>query len=134
MATTTAWIMSALLLSMVLAPVCNAQYKAIMTGSNERPAPEDAMEEGVLEVDTYPDHITYNMALESVSNLLVAHIHMGPESAAGPVVAFLLQPISPPISSPSLEFRGSINATELVGPLMGQPFSAFLQELKSGNT
>ncbi len=58
---------------------------------------------------------------------------MGGPTVNGPIVAFLIQPLSPPITSPSILVSGRINATDLVGPLTGAPFKNFTTQLAQGN-
>ncbi len=68
-----------------------------------------------------------------LADLQYAHIHMGSATVAGPVVAFLIEPLSPPLTSPSILVSGRINSTDLVGPLKGMPFSNLTSQLAAGN-
>jgi hypothetical protein len=62
-----------------------------------------------------------------------AHIHVGGEDENGPVVAFLFGPVAPGGRSAGTLARGEITAADLVGPLAGQPLSALVAEIESGD-
>ena len=73
--------------------------------------------------------------MANIDNVVAAHIHLGSEEEAGPVVASLYGPV-PPGGGPSNGrlAEGTITAANLVGPLAGQPLSALIEAMRAGNT
>lgn len=75
--------------------------------------------------------------MANIENVTHAHIHMAPAGSNGAIVAWLY-PGGPPAqlipgrSSGTLG-EGTITAASLVGPLAGQPLSALVSALDTGN-
>jgi hypothetical protein len=70
-------------------------------------------------------------------NVTMAHIHLAPAGANGPVVAWLY-PSGPPAQLIPGRFNGVLGAgtlsdANLVGPLAGEPLSALIDAIQSGN-
>jgi hypothetical protein len=84
--------------------------------------------------------LTYQLIVANIENVFQAHIHQGPAGTNGPIVVWLYPSTSPP-AGPTGGGRidgviatGTITAANMIGPLTGQPFSALIAEIKSGNT
>jgi hypothetical protein len=79
------------------------------------------------------DELSYRLLVANIDEVVQAHIHVGPADANGPVVAFLFGPVDPTGRVFGTLARGEITAADLVGPLAGQPLSALIDEIESGN-
>lgn len=78
----------------------------------------------------------YRLTVHRIENVTMAHIHIAPQGAAGPIVVWL-RPSGPPaqlIPGPfnGVLAQGTITAANLVGPLAGMPLSALVAKLDSG--
>jgi hypothetical protein len=85
------------------------------------------------------DTLDYKLTVTRISNVTQAHIHQAAFGVNGGVVVWLYPSTTPgagpngqgPISG--LIAQGTITAANLVGGLVGQPLSALLDVLRSGN-
>ena len=83
--------------------------------------------------------LTYKLIVANIENVFQAHIHRGPAGSNGPIVVWLFPstaPVAGPLGAGRLNgviAEGTITAANLVGPLAGQPLSALLSDLRSGN-
>ena len=84
--------------------------------------------------------LTYRLIVANIENVFQAHIHQGPAGTNGPIVVWLYPSTSPP-AGPTGGGRidgviatGTITAANMIGPLAGQPLSALVDAIKSGNT
>ena len=113
----------------------NANWSKHLTGAEEVPARATrAQGQVILHVAPDEQSIDYRLIATNIDNVVQAHIHVGPAGANGPIVAFLygLVPSGGGRQTGVLA-TGTITAANLVGPLAGQPLSALLAELRSGN-
>ena len=113
----------------------NANWSKHLTGAEEVPArATPAQGQVILHVAPDGQSIDYRLIATNIDNVVQAHIHVGPAGANGPIVAFLygLVPAGGGRQAGVLA-TGTITAADLVGPLAGQPLSALLTELRSGN-
>jgi len=78
--------------------------------------------------------LRYRLVLNNIRNVTQAHIHLGRRGQNGPVVAFLFGPVSPGISVNRGIVEGTLTSDSLVGPLMNQPLSSLVSEMRAGNT
>src|SRR2546421_6427874 len=71
-------------------------FVAQLSGSQEVPA-HDTNAHGVAIFHLSKDgsQIDYRLVVGNIDNVIMAHIHLGPEGVNGPVVAFLLPPPPP---------------------------------------
>jgi hypothetical protein len=78
--------------------------------------------------------VRYVLVANDISNVVAAHIHQGPLGVNGPIVAFLYGNAPPGGGLHNgLLAKGVITAADLIGPLTGQPLSALIDLIKSGN-
>ena len=88
----------------------------------------------VLKLSSDGTELDYRLIVANLDNPVAAHIHFGPEGVNGPVVAFLYGPAAPGGGKTSgVIATGTITATDLVGPLAGQPLSALVDAIEAGN-
>jgi hypothetical protein len=83
--------------------------------------------------------LSYKLIVANIDNAFMAHIHRGPAGSNGPIVVWLFPSTTPtagPVGAGRLDgviAEGTITAANFVGPLAGQPMSALLAALSSGN-
>ena len=116
-----------------------AVHVAPLSGAEEVPAVDtNARGVGVVKVSADGESLSYKLIVANIENVLQAHIHVGAVGQNGPVVAFLYPPGPPPVLIPGRSdgvlATGTITAANLVGPLMGEPFDALVDEIRAGNT
>lgn len=116
----------------------NRNYSVHLTGDQEVPAREtNAQGQASFHLSKDGQTLHYKLNVANIENVLMAHIHMGPPSGTGGVVAWLYPSAPPGISIPGRTqgtlAEGDITAANLVGALSGQPLSALLDAMNNGN-
>jgi hypothetical protein len=80
--------------------------------------------------------LRYWLFVDAILNVQMAHIHIAPAGANGPVAVWLYPPAPPARliagAASGIIADGTITAANLVGPLAGQPFSALITALNTG--
>jgi hypothetical protein len=83
--------------------------------------------------------LSYRLEIKDISNVFQAHIHMAPEGANGPIVAWLY-PTTAPTPGPvgcgpveEIKVSGVLTAANLVGPLAGKSLSDLIDVMESRN-
>jgi hypothetical protein len=113
----------------------NRVYVAVLSGDSEVPANE-SQGRGVAIFRVAEDgmSIDYRLVVSNISNVTASHIHLAPEGVNGPVTIFLYgnQPAGGGPQNGVLA-EGTLTASGLVGPLAGQPLSALIANMDSGN-
>ena len=115
--------------------VLGRNFNAVLSGDAEIPARETRAR-GVANFQLSKDgtELHYKLIAANIENVVAAHIHLGPPTANGPVVAFLFGPAPPGGGRFSgVLAEGVITEADLVGPLAGQPFSALIEAMRAGN-
>lgn len=132
------------LLAMALAfAVLGAQaqvlnFRAHLSGAEEVPANvSPAQGQATFRVAADGSLIHFRLNIANIENVTMAHIHLAPAGANGPVVAWLYPAAPPPqlidgVSNGVLS-AGVITAANLVGPLAGQTLSDLVAELAAGH-
>jgi hypothetical protein len=113
----------------------NGNYSVHLSGNTEVPA-NASLGTGQAVFHLSPDgtSLDYKLIVANLDNPVAAHIHIAPPGVNGPVVAFLFGPAAPGAGTANgVLAEGTITAANLVGPLAGQPFSALIEALNSGN-
>lgn len=105
---------------------------AELSGANEVP-PVESEGEGVATFSLSRDAIQYKLVVANIDEMTQAHIHLGAPGENGPVVAFLFGFVEGGVTLDGLLARGTITAADLVGPLAGEPLSALVEAIQSGN-
>jgi len=116
-------------------------FNTHMTGDEEVPVRETrAQGQAHFQLNRAGTEISYWMNVANIENVTMAHIHVAPPGANGPVVVWLYPSTSPPplpAGGGRIQGRvatGSITADNLVGQLAGQPLSALVDLMRAGNT
>ena len=109
---------------------------APLSGGEEVPAnASKARGNATFDLSADGTQITYRLIASNIENAFMAHIHLGPVGANGPVVAFLFGPVAPGGGrTDGVLSTGTIAAANLIGPLTGQPLSALVDAMRAGNT
>jgi hypothetical protein len=113
----------------------NQNYNAHLNGAGEVPANESKGQgQALIQVSEDGLSLECKLIASNIENVVAAHIHVGAAGVNGPVVAFLYG------NAPAGEGRTNgvlstptITAANLVGPLAGQPLSALIDAIESGN-
>jgi CHRD domain len=110
-------------------------FTAHLSGGDEVPAVvTKATGQAIFHLSEDGTVLSYRLIVANIENVVASHIHVGPSGVNGPVVAFLYGG-APPGGGPTngVLAEGTITAANLVGPLAGQPLSALLDAMNSGN-
>jgi hypothetical protein len=125
-------------LELSLAGVGERSFVAQLSGSQEVP-PNASRARGVATFRLSGDgtELTYRLVVANIENVTMAHIHLAPADANGPVVAWLY-PDAPPAQlipgrTQGVLAEGIITGASLVGPLAGQSLQALIDQLVAGN-
>ena len=113
----------------------NGNYSVHLNGDTEVPAnSSQGVGQAVFHLSPDGTSLDYKLIVANLDNPVAAHIHLGPPGVNGPVVAFLFGPAAPGGGTANgVIAEGTITAANLVGPLAGQPLSALVEALNSGN-
>lgn len=111
------------------------QFFATLRGAEEVPPVQtNATGDTVFKVNEDQRMMQYRLTVNNLANFTEAHIHLGRRGENGPVVAFLFGPVDPGITVSQGTVQGTLNQSDLVGPLAGQPFAELLNQMQAGNT
>lgn len=121
------------------APSGTRNFTAALRGNPEVP-PVNTQAVGMagLRLSSDGQSLTYLLLVGRINNVHMAHIHVAPPGANGPVVVWLYPPSPPPVPIPGetngVLAEGVITAANLVGPLAGRPLSELVAAMRAGNT
>jgi len=122
-----------------LAGASGRNFVAQLSGAQEVPA-NASRARGVATFQLSEDgsELAYRLIVANIENVRMAHIHLAPAGANGPVVAWLYPGGPPPQPIPGrtqgVLAEGTITAASLVGPLLGQDLQDLIDEVLAGNT
>ena len=114
-------------------------FRAHLTGDQEVPAVQTlATGEAIFQVNADMTEMSYKLIVANLEDVFMAHIHLGAVGENGGIVVWLY----PSSGSPSLIpgttngilAQGVITADNLTGTLAGQPLSALIEQMESGNS
>jgi len=112
-----------------------------LSGAEEVPVRETrARGNAIFQLNAEGTAISYKLIVANINNAFMAHIHQNVIGANGPIVVWLYPSTTPGQQEPLGQGRldgviaqGTITAADLVGPLAGQPLSALVSDLTTGN-
>jgi hypothetical protein len=125
----------------VAAAVASFNFNSPMDGLQEAPTPRETPASGnaVYKLNDAETAIRYRLIVDDIENVFMAHIHQGPRGSAGPVVVWLYPSTTPDQPAPpnggpieGVIARGTITASDLVGPLAGHPLADLVALLRNG--
>ena len=109
-------------------------YSLHLNGDTEVPANASrAAGQAVFQLSKDGTSLDYKLIVANLDNPIAAHIHLGPAGVNGPVVANLFSGAPDGGTANGVLAEGTITAANLIGPLNGQPLSALIAQLNSGN-
>jgi len=114
----------------------NRNFVAHLSGDEEVP-PVATLAQGqaIFHLSKDGTELHYKLIAANIENVVAAHIHLGAAGVNGPVVAFLYGPVAPGGGrTDGVLAEGVITSANLVGLLAGEPLSALLTAMESGNT
>lgn len=111
-------------------------FHATLTGAEEVPAVvTTATGEAEFELNEDETALRFRIEVEDITNAFMGHIHMGARGVNGPIVVWLFPRAASQVGprfSGELEFSGTINGEDLVGPLKGKSIKDLAALLRSG--
>jgi hypothetical protein len=94
----------------------------------------------IFQLNEAGTELSYKLIVANIDNAFMAHIHRAPAGVNGPIVLWLYPSTTPNVQNPpgggrldGVIVEGTITAANLVGQLAGQPLSALLADLRTGN-
>jgi len=113
----------------------NRNFVAHLSGDEEVPSVDTlARGQAIFQLSDDGNELEYRLIVANIENVVASHIHVGATGVNGPVVAFLFGSVPPGGGrSDGVIATGTITAANLVGPLAGQPLSALITAMESGN-
>ena len=129
---------AALLLLLAVAGLASAgdnnNYAVHLDGATEVPANASlATGQAIFKLSPDGTSLDYKLIVANLDNPVAAHIHVGPPGVNGPVVVLLFSGPPGTGTANGVIAEGTVTAANLSGPLAGQPFSALVEALNSGN-
>jgi hypothetical protein len=114
-------------------------YVAPMSSAQEVPANDSlARGQAVFRLSADGTTIDYRLIVANIQNVTMAHIHVAPAGANGPVVVWLYPDAPPPQPIPGrssgILATGTITAANLVGPLAGADLADLVALMNAGTT
>ena len=130
---------AALALAATAIPAAEMTFSAKMTGASELPEPNASKAEADLKLVVSPDgkKIAFTLTAKDIVNAAGADIHLGPETANGPLVVKLLPShggTSKKGPYTGVLAEGTFTAADLIGPLKGSELSDLIEQIREGNT
>ena len=108
-------------------------YVAYLSGGHKSP-PVNTLAHGKVAFELSSDGqvLQYSIVVDNITDATIAHIRLSTNGGEGPVVASLYGGSNTEEPSKGLRKTGVITATDLTGPLKGQPISALLNSMRRG--
>jgi len=106
-----------------------SSYFAFINGGNEvPPTASDVTGTASFRLREDGSSLEYTLAIYSINNLTMGHIHLGRPGANGPIVLSLI-PKQTAMGQQNVIVTGVATADMLEGPLKGQPLSALTSQM-----
>jgi hypothetical protein len=114
-------------------------YRTHLSGGGEVPVVvTNAQGQATFKLSKDGTELHYKLNVANIENVTQAHIHLGPATGTGGIVAWLY-PSAPPLQlipgpSNGTLAEGVITADNLVGTLAGQPLQALIDAIEAAGT
>lgn len=115
-------------------------FRTHLSGDNEvGPVDTQAQGQAIFKPSADGESLDYKLIVANIDDVLMAHIHVGPADANGPVAVWLYPEDGPPPAlipgrTQGVLAEGTITADDLTGPLTGASMDDLLNEIRAGNT
>jgi hypothetical protein len=119
----------------------NRNWSVHLNGSQEVPA-RDTRGQGqaIFHLSPHGKSMHYKLIASNIENVFMGHIHMEAPGANGPIVVWLYPSTTPGVTAPlgggrinGVIAQGTFTAADLTGPLAGEPLSALIEAMTTGN-
>ena len=110
-------------------------FNTHLKGEHETP-PHETQAQGQAIFQVSPDglSVSYRLIASNIDNVVASHIHKAVVGVPGPAVVFLYGNAAPGAGRhDGVLSTGTLTAANLIGPLAGQPISALLALIESGD-
>ncbi len=109
-------------------------FRSHLSGDEEVP-PVGTRARGQIEIraNDAETQLHYELRVANIEDVTQAHIHLAPPGENGSVVLFLFGFIGEGVTRNGLLSATTRTTADLVGPLAGEPLSALIAEIRSGN-
>lgn len=119
-------------------PTVLNNFTAHLSGGEEVPPVNTRGQgEAIFQLSDNGTVLSFRLNVANTDNIQMAHIHIGAKGQSGPIAAWLYPSAPPAVTIPGrfdgTLASGNITAANLIGPLQGQPLSALIDQIKSGN-
>jgi hypothetical protein len=119
----------------------NGRWSVHANGAGEFPVREtQGQGQGIFKLSADGQSVQYKLIASNIDNVFMAHIHQGPPESIGPIVVWLYPGTAVNVTAPlgsgrtdGVLVEGTFTAANLTGPLQGQPLSALIAAMESGN-
>jgi hypothetical protein len=119
----------------------NRNWSTHANGSMEVPVRDtNGQGQAIFHLSKDGDALEYKLIASNIENVFMAHIHMAPPGVNGDIVVWLYPSTTPNAPGPlgagrfdGVLVEGTIAASNLVGPLAGQPLTALIDAMNTGN-
>ena len=117
-------------------------FRAHLSGDAEMPDPVEtnATGQAIFKLSKDGSELSYKLIVANIDDVRMAHIHLAPADANGPIVVWLY-PSAPPAmliegTTNGVLAEGVITSDDISGPLAegDEPFHALIEAMKAGNT
>ncbi len=112
----------------------SGNYGTHLTGDEEVPVVvTGAQGQATFKLAADGQSLTYKLNVANIEDVTQAHIHLAPSGVNGQIVVFLFGLIPDPgVDANGRLASGSIDAGDLIGPLVGQPLERLITAIESG--
>lgn len=119
-----------------IGPLDDPEFEANLTGAAERPDPVTTDATGEAGIDFDEAEVRYFIDLEDITNVTLAHIHVGDANTAGPIVVELFNAGGTPVSFTDRDNLVDDTFTEADIQVAGgiETLEDLLDAMEAGNT
>ena len=112
----------------------SGNFRTHLSGDEEVPAVlTGAQGQATFKLAADGQSMTYKLNVANIDDVTQAHIHLEQPGVNGDIVAFLFGLVPDPgVDVNGTLASGSIDAGDLIGPLVGQPLGALIDAIESG--
>jgi hypothetical protein len=114
----------------------NSHFKTHATADQEvqTPAVEtNAQGQAQFRLSDDGTQLAFKLNVANLEDVLFAHLHLAPEGVNGDIVAFLFDGPTVTGRVGGRLAQGVLTASDLIGPLAGQPLSVLIEQIRAGN-